>query len=261
MMEETLSKLVESTVPGDEQHLIISGTNSRLYSRYNPPMEFLSSSNAGYEIALLKLEMFYSFPNIICNNNSIRISIDNGKNWLDFKIPTGCYDIEGINDTLQRLLPEKSNDGRVKVPHVVLSSNKYTLKCVLEIQKDSTIVDFKIDNSIRSVLGFEARKYQGGQRYESENKVNILTVNSIRVHCDVINPTSVNGMLAPVIYSFSPNVPPAERIISQPQHIIYVPLTMSVIPSMTVWITDQNGKSLDLRGEELTITFHIRKRR
>ncbi len=225
-------------------------------------MEFLSSLNAaGYEIALLRLEMFYSFPNINSSNNSIRISIDSGKNWLDIQIPTGCYDIEGINDALQRLLPEKSNDGKVKVPYVVLSSNKNTLKCVLEITKDSTIVDFEIDNSIRSVLGFEAKKYKGGQRYESENKVNILSVNSILVHCDVINPSCVNGMLAPVIYNFSPNVSPAERIISQPQHIIYVPLTMSVIPSMTVWITDQNGKILDLRGEELTITFHIRKRR
>ncbi len=128
--------------------------------------------------------------------------------------------------------------------------------------KDSTIVDFDTGNSIRSVLGFEAKKYKGGgQTYKSENKVNILSVISILVHCDVINPSFVNGMLAPVIYNFSPNVSPGEKIDSQPQHLIYVPLTMSVIPSMTVWVTDQNGRILDLRGEQLTLTFHIRKRR
>ena len=260
-MEENLSKLVEYTLPGDEQRLIVSGANSRLHIRYNPPMEFLSSSNAGYEIALYRLETYYSFPNIDSSNNSIRISIDSGRNWLDLKIPIGCYGINGINEALQRLLPHKSNDGKVNEPYVVLSGNKNTLKCVLEIMKDSTIIDFDTENSIRSVLGFQAKKYKGGKRYESENKVNILSVNSILVYCDVISSSRVNGMLAPVIYNFFPNVSPGEKIVSQPKHLIYVPLTMSVISSMTVWITDQKSNLLDLRGEQLTLTFHIRKRR
>ena len=259
-MEENLRKLVEYTIPGDEQRLVVSGSNSRLYTRYNPPMEFLSS-NAGYEIALYRLETYFSFPNINSSNNSIRISIDSSKSWFDLKISIGSYDINGINDALQRLLLEKSNDGKVKKPYLMLSGNTNTRKCVLEIMKDSTIVDFNTENSIRSVLGFEAKKYKGGKRYESENKVNILSVNSILVHCDVINPSRVNGMLAPVIYNFFPNVSPGEKIVSQPQHLIYVPLTMSVIPSMTVWVTDQNRNLLDLRGEQLTLTFHIRKRR
>ena len=159
------------------------------------------------------------------------------------------------------MLPDKINDAATKGPYVVLSGNKYTLKCVLEIMKDSTIVNFDVENSIQSVLGFEKKKYKGGKRYQSENKVNILSVNSILVHCDVIKPSRVNGILQPIIYNFFPNVSPGEKIVSQPKHINYVPLTMSVISSMTVWVTDQKNNLLDLRGEELTITFHIRKRR
>ena len=260
-MEENISKLVEYTIPGDEQRLTISGSNSRLHIRYDPPMEFLSS-NAGYEMGLYRLETWYSFPNIDSSNNSIRISIDSGKNWLDLKIPVGCYGINGINDTLQRLLPRKSvNDGKVNEPYVVLSGNRNTFKCVLEIMKESTIIDFDTENSIRSVLGFQAKKYKGGKRYESENKINILIVNSILVNCDVISSSRVNGKFAPVIYDFFPNVSPGEKIVSQPKHIIYVPITMSIISSMTVWITDQENNLLDLRGEQLTLTFHIRKRR
>ena len=112
------------------------------------------------------------------------------------------------------------------------------------------------------MLGFEARKYKGGsKRYESENNVNILRVNSILVNCDVIASSRINGMPASVIYNFFPNVSPGEKIICQPKHIIYVPITLSIISSMTVWITDERNKLLDLRGEELTLTFHIRKRR
>jgi hypothetical protein len=180
MMEENLGKLVEYTIPGDEQCFVISDSKSRMYTRYDPPMEFLAS-DAGFEMALTRLETFFSFPNINSSNNCIRISIDGGKNWLDLKIPIGSYNIDGINEALQRLLPDKSNDAVTKGPYVVLSGNKYTLKCVLEIMKDSTIVNFDVENSIQSVLGFEKKKYKGGKRYQSENKVNILSVNSILI--------------------------------------------------------------------------------
>ena len=40
IMERNLSKLVDYTIPGDEQCLVISGSTSRLYTRYDPPMGF-----------------------------------------------------------------------------------------------------------------------------------------------------------------------------------------------------------------------------
>ena len=253
---EKETKLVDNNKPGDVEYIVISGKGSRLLTTFNSPMAF-EPTNFGYEIALCRLETYYSFPNIDKGNNAIRVSIDSGKNWIDLSIPTGCYDIEGINEALQLLLGERGE----KKSHIVLKGNRNTLKCVLEIAKDSTIVDFNVKNSIRCVLGFEAKKYMGGKRYESENKVNILRVNSILVHCDIINSSRVNGMLTPTIYNFFPNVSPAEKIVCQPAHLMYIPLSLYTISSMTAWITDQEGKLLDLGGERLAITFHIRKRR
>ena len=60
---ESLSQLVEYTRPGDEKYLIVTGRGSKLRTNFNPPMEFESASN-GYEIALLRLETYFSFPNI-----------------------------------------------------------------------------------------------------------------------------------------------------------------------------------------------------
>ena len=53
-MEDNLEKLVEYSMPGDGQYLVISDSKSRMYTRYDPPMEFLAS-NAGYEMALYRL--------------------------------------------------------------------------------------------------------------------------------------------------------------------------------------------------------------
>ena len=258
-MENHLSKLVEYSTPGEEQYLIVSGSGSRLRTNYNPPMVF-NSSGAGYEISLLRLETYFSFPNIDSGNNYVRISIDQGVKWCDVKIPIGCYDIDSINKVMQRFLMEAYGE-KEKEKHVILSANKNTLKCTLEIRDATTMVDFDVENSLRTVLGFTAKQYKKKGRFESENIVNILSVNSILVHCDIVGASRLNGTEAPVIYNFFPDVSPGEKIVSQPKHLIYTPLTMDVIPSMTAWLTDQNQRELDLRGEELTLTFHVRKRR
>ena len=123
------------------------------------------------------------------------------------------------------------------------------------------MVDFNIDNSLRTDLGFEAKKYTEIWTYERENICNILSVNSILVHCDIIEGSRVNGELAPVIYEFFPDVSPGEKIVTQSKHLMYIPLTMDIILSMTSWVTDQTGADIDLRGEELTLTFYVRKKR
>ena len=256
---DSLSQLVEYTRPGDGKYLIVTGRGSKLRTNFNPPMEFESTST-GYEIALLRIEKYFSFPNIDSSNNCLRISIDRGQKWCEIEIPIGCYDIDSINDVVQGFMVKTFGEN-AKEKYVVFTANKNTLKCVLEIRDTSTIVDFKIENSLRTVLGFNAKRYKKKGKFESENIVNILNVNSILVYCDIVAASRLNGIEAPVIYNFFPDVSPGEKIVTQPKHLIYVPLTMNVITSMTSWMTDQNQKTLDLRGEELTLTYHIRKRR
>jgi hypothetical protein len=113
-------------------------------------------------------------------------------------------------------------------------------------------VDFTPSNSLRSVLGFKAKVYNAGYN-ESENIVNILTVNSIFVEVDIINGRYVNGKLSPTIYSFFPNVSPGYKIIENPVNLVFLPLNTHSIDKVTVGLTDQDGKLLNLRGETITI--------
>ena len=256
-MEEDIKKLLEYVEPAPQNLIVMSGRGSKLHTKFNPPLEY-NHSNVGYELCLIRLETYFSFPNIDSSNNSLRVSL-NGT-WYDIKIPTGCYDIVSINTVLQKQLLTLSGEKKIE-QHVVIAANKNTLRCVLEIKDDTTVVDFDVDNSLRTVLGFKAKQYKKSGVYESEDLVNILSVNTILVHCDIIEGSCVNGSLAPVIYNFFPDVSPGEKIVSQPLHLIYIPLTMDVIPSMSCWLTDQTGREINLRGEELTLTFHVRKKK
>ena len=68
----------------------------------------------------------------------------------------------------------------------------------------------------------------------------------------------MRGTQAPVAYNFFPNAAPGQEILEAPHNLIYLPVPVDVISTLSVWSTDQHGELLDLRGEELTIRFHLR---
>ena len=76
---------------------------------------------------------------------------------------------------------DKTND---KV-YIEIFAITNTLKSEMII-KDNYEVDFRRYNSINSLLGFHSKLFTSGFN-ESENMVNILTINSILVNIDIIS--------------------------------------------------------------------------
>ena len=88
-----------------------------------------------------------------------------------------------------------------------------TLKSVL-ILENGYQVYFNHQNSFAKVLGFTGTKYMEGF-HESENVVNILSINSILVNIDIISGSYVNGTTKNTIYSFFPKVSPDIRSLNR----------------------------------------------
>ena len=251
-MEEHLRKLVEHAEPKRSYQFIITGRQTKITSEFIPTLSF-PSNGCYYEIAMTRLETYYSFANIRPENSHFRISIDKGKTWKLMCIPTGCYEIKAINKAIQRLIVEYG--GKEKM--ISFLPNVNTLKCILDISNENYQIDFTVDNCLRTVLGFNAKVYMKG-RYEGDRLVDILDINSILVHCDIVGASRLNGIEAPIIYNFFPNVAPGYKIVEIPRNLIYVPIIVEAISSLTCWLTDQDGNPLDLRGEQLTISLHAR---
>ena len=87
--------------------------------------------------------------------------------------------------------------------------------------------------------------------------VNFLTITSILVNIDIISGSYINGSTKPTIYSFFPDVSPGYKIIENPHKLLYLPITSDTIHSIIIWLTDQNGNELNLRGENLSMRFHL----
>lgn len=120
-------------------------------------------------------------------------------------------------------------------------------------------VDFTTENSIRSILGFGKKQYITGD-HESETLVNIMSINSLRVTSSIIGSSYSNGSTEPIIYSFFPNVGPGYKIIEVPHNLVYLPIIVNEISSMETKLVDQNNKLVNLRGEEMSLRFHIRQK-
>ena len=143
--------------------------------------------------------------------------------------------------------------------YINISANSNTLKSVIILEKDYQ-VDFNHQNSLAKVLGFTGTKYTEGF-HESENVVYILSINSILVNIDIISGSYVNGTTKNTIFSFFTKVSPGYKIIESPVNLVYLPITLDNIYSLTASITDQDDNLLNLRNEKLTIRFHIREAR
>ena len=183
-----------------------------------------------------------------------------GNSWVKIKIPEGSYEIDDINNTIQHEIEKRGHyDSINEDDYINISANSNTLKSVLILQKDYQ-VDFNHENSLAKVLGFTGAKYTEGF-HESENVVNILSINSMLVNIDLISGSYVNGTTKNTIYSFFPKVSPGYKIIETPRNLVYLPITLDSIDRLTVSITDQDDHLLNLRNEKLKIRFHIRESR
>jgi len=79
------------------------------------------------------------------------------------------------------------------------------------------------------------------------------------VNVDVIGGPYVNGRTQNTIYSVFPNVSPGYKIVKNPRNLVYLTIILDKINRTETVVTDQNGKQLNLRGENLTIRYHLRE--
>ena len=107
MEVELLEKIVKNTTHKTSFQIIVSNNKSNFNTRFNPKIEL--DRDKVYEIALVNLETYYSFPNIDETNNVFVYSPDNGNSWVKIKIPEESYEIDDINNTIQHEMEKRGH--------------------------------------------------------------------------------------------------------------------------------------------------------
>jgi hypothetical protein len=158
--QELLQRIAENTTPMKTSMISITSTNPEFNVNF-------PSSIPVKEIALAKLRVYHSWPNIRSvafggqqPNNSLVFASKNKPNgepdWHIVSIPTGSYQIEQINAELQRRI--KSITG--KESKIAITVHEPTLSSAIEILSPGYVVDI-YNSSIRTVLGWPENPPRG----------------------------------------------------------------------------------------------------
>lgn len=250
-MEGKLEEIAQNTRSKDSFLVTLTGIGSKIDKYFEP--EIAVKKGCHYEIAFASLETSYSMPNVNKTNNTLQVSWQGFK--LDVVIEVGCYGLMQLNDEIQRLLK-----GAQMTEAVSFEANYSTFKCIMSLQPGCKVTFG--ESSLGSILGFDPGEYSTKRkrtRIESNHKVQILAMNSILVHCNLVGGSYLNGKTARIVHSFFPkDSEPGDKIVERPVEYIYLPIASDVIHHMSVWLTDQDERLLDLREETLTIKFHLK---
>lgn len=223
--------------------ITLNGNSSELSCDIFPPLEVDKSTN----ISLLSLHTNNSIPNVEYGCDIIAFRKSNGQT-VSVNIPTGAYELDGLESVIKKLLPSDVSSFR-------LEADNNTLKCTMTANLD---IDFTVDNNISKLLGFQNKIYKGGITHESENLVKIIKVNCIKIECNLIHGSFCDGVSSQTIHEFFPTVSPGYKIVEVPRHLVFYSLNTTSISKIIIVLRDQDGNLINLRGEPITVRLQIK---
>lgn len=233
----------------------LTGTSSELKTTFFPPLTL--SSEYEWEVCLLDMTTYNSIPNVVQGvNNEFSYKASKNGALHNVSFPSGTYEIEDINTYLQ----EKMNGA----DSITLRANNNTLKTHLKSVYE-VVFDYTRP-TIAPLLGFtkpaaeDVRRLPPNKWHESNVTVDIIAVNVVQIKCNIVCGSYKNGIDDHVLHSFYPTVPPGFKIVEKPNNLIYLPVNINRIDTILITVADQNGDTVDFRGEEITVRIHVRPR-
>jgi len=196
------------------------------------------------EIGLLSIQTYNFIPNVGPGCETLHIIHGSQRVTTKIKIPIGCYEIIALEAKIRELLID------VGVRFFSLSTNNSTLKCTLHCNSE---IDLNVEDSIAPLLGFDRRILARDRRHESDRVVKIMNVNTIKVEFNLALGSFDNGQQSHTIHEIYPVVPLGYKIIEIPKYCVLYKMKTNTIDYVRVSLIDQNGKSIDFRGETVNV--------
>lgn len=223
----------------------LSGKGSVISCTVFPPYDV---SDGEYEIGLADLATYNTIPNIETDKND-KFYYKYNNNEREITIEEGTYEIDDIYTNLKKKLESGVQ--------FTLFPNPNTLKAEI----DSNIeIDFTKPHNIGGLLGFKSQVLKPGKHSsDSPEGVEIIKVNTIRVECSIARGSYQNGVESHTLHEFFPLVGTGYKIVEAPTNILYLPLNVKSINSITVSLKDQNDKLINLRDEIVSVRLHVKK--
>ena len=144
---------------------------------------------------------------------------ENLKKTVKLKIPAGNYEIDALGAFIKKAASALKIDFQ-------LTLDRFIMKVIMSC---NYIVVFSKNRSIQKLFGFENEIYLPGHRHMSEKIPQITSINTMNIHCNIINGSFQNGRKSHTLYSFYPDVPTGYKLTERPNNILFLPVNVGEI--------------------------------
>ena len=107
-MEVYLENISKNSNPRDNFYIMVNDTQSKIKNTFSPPL-----TGKGYEVALIGLCTYYSYPNVDETNNTIILK--GGGHHTTINLPRGCYELDEINESITKLMKWTEKTAKVVI--------------------------------------------------------------------------------------------------------------------------------------------------
>lgn len=229
----------------------------------NSPI-YIPKGTVDCTVEVLQAAVWNTSPNIAVEFGNYRLRFTYNENVYGFVIPDGLYSLTDLNTTISRLLANAGLASNL----FILSGDQSTQKTVITYSVSGVRIDFTRPDSIRTVLGFDARLSPvggisaAGQSDFSDNTAVFNRINSFFVRSSMVNNgLPLNNVGSGIIAAIPITAAPGSQINYAPT--IPIAVDASDLPGTTLQfisfdLLDQELRYVNTVGEDWSITLAIK---
>ena len=221
----------------------------------------LRTNHKQFEIAVTFLTGYNGIFNVTNSNNKFyfKKTITDEDGFIQITIPPGAYQIESLNNEIKRIIIDEEHYTEAIYPFTI-KPNFSTLGSIIVISPQGPIISFMFDDSIRDLLGFNARTLY--EEYTpSNNPVDILSFDNIFLECDIAQGMIFKGKRSGIIHNFTMDVDPGYKYIEKFRGgvLYYMMLSRDIVSSFCFKLKNENNHLVSFNGQSITFRLSIKE--
>ena len=253
-----LEQLAFNTRPKIEEHMLIGMDKSTHTEHLFQPLQ---TNNKEFKIAVTFLTGYNGIFIITNSNNEFyfKKTITDEDGFIQITIRPGAYEIEALDKELKRISISEEHYTQANYPFKI-KPNFSTLGSIIEISSQGPIISFMFDDSIRDLLGFNARTLY--EEYNlSPDPVDIISFNIIFIETDIVKAMTFKGKRSGIIMNFTMSVSPGYKYNCRFEGGVqwYMMESKDIISSISFKLKNEDGDLVSFNGQSLSFRLSIRK--
>ena len=164
-----------------------------------------------------------------------------------------------MSNEIKRIIIDEEHYTEANYP-ITIKPNFSTLGSIIEISPEGPIISFMFDDSIKDLLGFNARTLY--EEYTpSKNPVDILSFDNILIECNVARGMIFKGKRSGIIHNFTMDVDPGYKYREEFHGGVqwYMMESKDIISSICFKLKNENGNLVSFNGQSVTFRLSIKK--